>query len=87
MVLEDEATVLRAKLGTSGGVLELSGTELLVSEGVGVRPLRAERHIFSSWGGLGMFRRGLALGLVVEALLAGGSRVHLEALQGGGGPL
>lgn len=81
LVLEDEATVLRAKLGTSEGFLELSVTELLFSEEVCVRALMVERHIFSSCAGLGMFRRGLALGLLAEAFLADGSRVHFEALQ------
>ena len=92
LVLEDEATVLRAKLGTSEAFFAPSVCELLFSDEAAPWPgpcawgwawakaLMVERQIFSSGAGLGTFLRGLALGLWREAFLGANSRAHLEML-------
>ena len=93
-VLEEEATVLRAKLGRPDAVL---GQWAGVSGALGsvevptpwawARALIVDRHIFSSWGALGIFLIGLALGLRKEGLRGVGSRAHLDRPQAKAPPL
>ena len=95
-VLEEEATVLRAKLGRPDAVL---GQWAGVSGALGsvevptpwawawARALIVDRHIFSSGGALGIFRIGLALGLRKEGLRGVGSRAHLDRPQAEAPPL
>lgn len=95
LVLEDEDTVFRAKLGTSVVVLEVFGLVFseLACACVWANALIVDLHIFSS--GLGIFRNGFALGFWMAAFLGVESLVHrvadpvrpLWALDSSGGML
>lgn len=79
LVLEEEATVLRAKLGRafSVGVEEDPASEPAAAS---ASALKVERHIFSSGAALGTFLTGLALGFHKGGLRGIWSFAQREAL-------
>lgn len=82
---DEEATVLRAKLGTAAGARGALGAGGLLGSSSAPSEAELERHtLFSSGFCLGRFLRGLAVGFFREPLEGSGASLHGRALPRGG---